>query len=52
VTGEMLWSKLMFEPIREVMENRDYYGYNIRDENAPMVHQVCQTIRHGFGDLI
>src|SRR6266436_246938 len=47
----MLWTKLMFEPFKEIWENRDYYGYNIRDENAPWYKQVWQTIVHGFGDL-
>src|SRR6267378_7354191 len=46
----MLWTKLMFEPFREIWENRDYYGYNIRDENAPWYKQTWQTISHMFGD--
>jgi len=41
----------MFEPFKEIWENRDCYGYNIRDENAPWYKQVWQTIVHGFGDL-
>jgi hypothetical protein len=32
---EMLSTKLMLEPVKEILENRDYYGYNIYDENAP-----------------
>jgi hypothetical protein len=36
---------------KEIWENCDYYGYNIRDENAPWYKQVWQTIVHGFGDL-
>jgi hypothetical protein len=48
---EMLWTKLMFEPLKEAWENRNYYGYNIRDENAPWYKQVWQTITHGFSDL-
>ena len=47
----MLWTKLIFEPFKEIWENRDYYGYNIRDENAPWYKQVWQTIVHSFGDL-
>jgi hypothetical protein len=31
----MLSTKLMLEPVKEILENRDYYGYNIYDENAP-----------------
>jgi hypothetical protein len=49
---EMLWTKLMFEPLKEILENRDYFGYNIRDENAPWYKQVWQTIAHGFGSLV
>jgi len=41
----------MFEPFKEIWENRDYYGYNIRDENAPWYKQVWRTIVHSFGDL-
>ena len=47
----MLWTKSMFEPFKEIWENRDYYGYNIRDENAPWYKQTWQTIVHGFSDL-
>ncbi len=47
---EMLWTKLMFEPLKEAWENRNYFGYNIRDENAPWYKQIWQTIVHGFGD--
>jgi hypothetical protein len=49
--GEMLWTKLMFEPLKEILENRDYFGYNIRDENAAWYKQTWQTIAHMFGDL-
>lgn len=48
---EMLWTKLMFEPFKEMFENRDYYGFNMRDENAPWYKQIWQTISHGFGQL-
>jgi hypothetical protein len=47
----MLWSKLMFEHIMEILENRDYYGYNIYDENDPWYQQFWQSIRHTVGDL-
>jgi len=40
----------MFEPLKEILENRDYYGYNIRDENAAWYKQTWQTIAHMFGD--
>jgi hypothetical protein len=49
-TAEMVWNKLMFEPFHELMNNRDYYGYNIWDENAPIYKQIWQGIRHMWGD--
>jgi len=49
-TAEMVWNKLMFEPFNELMNNRDYYGYNIWDENAPIYKQVWQGMRHMWGD--
>jgi hypothetical protein len=48
--GEMLWNKLMFEPFRELLNNRDYYGYNIWDENAPVYKQIWQAVAHTWGD--
>ena len=49
-TAELLWNKLMFEPFSELLNNRDYYGYNIWDENAPKYQQIWQGLRHTFGD--
>jgi N12 class adenine-specific DNA methylase len=50
-TGEMIWNKMMFEPFHELLENRDYYGYNIWDENAPLYKQIWQGMKHGaFGE--
>jgi hypothetical protein len=40
----------MFEPFHELLTNRDYYGYNIWDENAPIYQQVWQGVKHFFGD--
>ncbi len=47
-TGEMIYNKLMIEPFRELMTNRDYYGYNIWDENAPIYKQMWQATSHMF----
>jgi hypothetical protein len=49
--GEMVWNKMMFESFSEIWNNRDYYGFNIRDDNAPWYKQFWQTVRHTFGDL-
>src|SRR5258708_21780569 len=48
--GEMLWSKMMFEPIKEIWENRNFFGYNIYDENAPFYKQAWQTIKYELGE--
>lgn len=48
--GEMIWNKMMLEPFTELMNNRDYYGYNIWDENAPIYKQIWQALHHTFGD--
>lgn len=48
--GQMLWNKLMFEPLQEIMNNRDYYGYNIMDENAPWYKQTYQLGRYILSD--
>ena len=47
---EMLWNKLMFEPFAELVNNRDYYGYNIWDENAPLYKKIWQAARHMYAD--
>lgn len=47
---EMLWNKLMFEPFYELMNNRDYYGYDIWDQNAPIYQQIWQALRHTYGN--
>jgi hypothetical protein len=48
--GEMVWSKMMFEPLNEIRLNRDFFGYNIYDENAPFYEQAWQTLKHYVGD--
>jgi hypothetical protein len=47
---ETIYNKMMLEPIREILNNRDYFGTNIYDENAPWYKQVWQTLRHIAGD--
>ena len=49
-TAEMIWNKMMFEPFSELLNNRNYYGCNVWDENAPVYKQIWQGIRHTFGD--
>ena len=44
--GAMLWNKMMFEPFQEMYNNRDYYGYNIWDDQAPWYKQWGQLIKY------
>jgi hypothetical protein len=48
--SEMLGNKLMFEPFKELLNNRDYYGFNIWDENAPWYQQTWQALKHTFSE--
>ncbi len=45
-----LWNKMMFEPIYEFYNNKDYYGFNIMDENAPWYKRAYQGVMHVLGD--
>ena len=45
-TGAMLWNKLMFEPLKELWNNQDYYGREIWDTNAPGYQQFAQAMKH------
>ena len=49
-TAEMIYNKMLFEPFHELLNNRDYYGTNIWDENAPIYQQIWQGISHTFGN--
>lgn len=43
--GQMLWNKMMFEPINEFINNRDYYGYNITDPTSPWYQRYAQMVK-------
>lgn len=47
---EMVWNKSMFEPIKEIMQNKDYYGFNIMDENSPGYQQAWQMTKFILSD--
>jgi hypothetical protein len=51
-TGEMLWNKMMFQPFVEMAENRDYWGYEIWDTNAPLYKQAEQFAWHILKDQL
>lgn len=43
--GQMLWNKMMFEPLNEFINNRDYYGYNIMDDSSPWYQRYAQMAK-------
>jgi hypothetical protein len=48
----MLWNKTLLQPIRELVENRDYFGREVWDTNAPGYQQIAQAVRHTFGQQL
>jgi len=48
--SEMFWNKLMFQPISEMIHNRDYFGNKLFDETAPGYKQAYQLGKHLIGD--
>lgn len=55
VTGglmQMLYHKMMFAPFIEMATNRDYFGYQITDENSPAYQQIYQFGKHLIGDQL
>jgi hypothetical protein len=47
---EMVSNKLMYQPFDELLHNKDYYGFNIWDENAPIYKQIWQAMKHTVGE--
>ena len=43
---DMLLSKMLFEPFIELWNNRNYFGSEVWDTNAPGYKQVQQALRH------
>ena len=43
---DMLLSKMLFGPFIELMTNRNYFGSEIWDINAPGYQQVQQALKH------
>src|SRR5262249_53331417 len=46
--GSMIWNKLLFQPLAELWNNRDYYGKEVWDTNAPGYQQFAQIMEHLF----
>lgn len=49
-TMNMFWNKTMLEPFKEMIQNRDFYGSEIWDENGPVYMKALQGIQHFFGN--
>ena len=43
---DMLLSKMLFEPIHELWNNRNYFGSEIWDTNASGFQQLMQALHH------
>jgi hypothetical protein len=43
-------SKGVLEPAKELIENRDYYGNNIYNENSPLYQRAVQYLEHVFSN--
>jgi hypothetical protein len=50
--GGMLGNKTLLQPIRELVENRDYFGREVWDTNAPGYQAIAQAVRHTFGQQL
>lgn len=44
--SQMIYHKMMFAPVMEMGTNRDYFGYQIYDPNAPGWKQSMQFFKH------
>lgn len=49
---QMMYHKMMFDPLVEMVNNRDYFGNQIRDENSPAYQQIWQMGKHLVGDQL
>src|SRR5215472_1918301 len=49
-TRDMLANKILLGPIKELLNNQNYYGAEIRDPNAPYYDQVWQLIKNFGGE--
>jgi hypothetical protein len=45
---EMVWGKMLLQPLYELYNNRDYFGREVFDHNAPGYKQLEQAAQHIF----
>src|SRR5512143_1395750 len=48
--GEMIWNKMLLQPIHEIATNRDNYGYNIVDPASPIYTKAAQLTKYILSD--
>jgi hypothetical protein len=48
--GEMLYNKMLLQPFKEFLQNKDYYGSDIWDENGPLYTKAWQYLTHTLGE--
>lgn len=51
-TAGMLWNKLMIQPFLDMWNNRNYWGYDITDINAPAYKQGLQLGQYILKDQL
>lgn len=51
-TLEMVYNKLLFQPVVELVKNRSYFGAEIMDSNAPGYTQFMQALKHIGGQQL
>jgi len=49
---QMLYHKMLFQPVVEMAKNKDYFGSQIYDENAPFYKQMFQMGKYLVGDQL
>ena len=49
---QMMYHKMLFDPVIEMGKNRDYFGNEIYDENSPFFKQAWQFGKHLVSDQL
>jgi hypothetical protein len=47
---EMYYNKTMIQPFREIAQNKDYFGYPLWDESAPLYKKAFQFAKKEFAN--
>lgn len=49
--SDMMWNKMLFQPFMEFYRNRNYWGYEIADEEAPWYKRGKKYVEHAFKEM-